>query len=171
MVKSLRPEPCRYGSKGLVNWFISDANAVKFSTSQQNQHFRHLIRVPARDKDKNVVLSFSSDNDLLHERELALRTCGFDVVSVRTASEARFEIEMGRCGTLLICFRTRSDTVRDVINLFRQNCPAGCVIFVTDQSNEGTPRDADYVIAESGGPEAIVRALSDMGRSPLRRAV
>jgi hypothetical protein len=59
--------------------------------------------------DRNVILSFSFDRERLAEREIALRHCGCEV-SASTASHARFEIEMGRCGVLLICQRSSALT-------------------------------------------------------------
>ena len=47
--------------------------------------------------DQNTVLSVSGDRDSLLERELALRTCGFKVVSVESESQARHEIEIAGC--------------------------------------------------------------------------
>jgi hypothetical protein len=58
--------------------------------------------------DKEKVLSYSGDRDALIQRERVLRRSGFDVVSVESESQARFEIEMGSCGILLICFRTHT---------------------------------------------------------------
>jgi hypothetical protein len=55
--------------------------------------------------DRNRVLSFSSDQKSLAEREVALCNSGFFVVSVASESQARFEIVMGLCGAFLICHR------------------------------------------------------------------
>ena len=119
--------------------------------------------------DKNKVLSFSGDRDSLVRREFALRNGGFTVVSLVSESQARFEIEMGSCGFLLICFRTRADTIRELTNLFRRNCPEGRIIFVMDETHERPPLAADYIVSESAGPEAIVRALRS-GSHPTRKA-
>lgn len=54
---------------------------------------------------KDTVLSLTPNKDALVVRETALQNAGFKVTSVMTPVEARFEIEMGRCGTLLICYR------------------------------------------------------------------
>lgn len=120
--------------------------------------------------NRNAVLSFSGDSDFLAERELALRNSGFEVVSVRSESEARFEIEMGRCGNLLICSRSNLETIHELAQLFKKYCPDGCILLVTMGSDIGMPDDADYVVLESEGPEAIVQALSDLGRSRLSKA-
>ena len=54
--------------------------------------------------EKNTVLSFSPNKEALIVRQMALRDAGMKVVSVLTPSEARFEIQMERCGNLLMCY-------------------------------------------------------------------
>jgi hypothetical protein len=120
--------------------------------------------------NRNAVLSFSGDPDLLIERELALQTCGLEVVSVSTESAARFEIEMGRCGNLLLCFRSGQAITRELAHLFKKYCPDGCILFVSNQNNDVEHPDVDYIVPDSGGAEAIVRAFSDLGRSRLSKA-
>jgi hypothetical protein len=114
--------------------------------------------------DRNVILSFSFDRERLAERETALRHCGFEVISASTASHARFEIEMGRCGVLLICHRSSPLTACELSTLFRKNCPAGRIIFVMKSALGGIPVAADLTVLESEGPQAIVQAL---GSDPL----
>jgi hypothetical protein len=80
-------------------------------------------------------------------------------MSVETEIQARFEIEMGRCGVLLVCFRTHPETTRELTDLFRRNCQDGRIIFVKNQSDASVPQEADFVVPESAGPEAIIRAL------------
>jgi len=113
--------------------------------------------------NENTVLSFSRDPDLLLHREEALRSGGFEVISVKTESQARFEIEMGRCGVLLICYTATVGTIQDLTTLFRRSCPTGSIVFVMNRTDEGAPGDVDYIIPDSAGPEAVVQVL----RSPL----
>lgn len=109
--------------------------------------------------DKNTILSISGDRDVLVQRESALRNGGFQVISAYTESQARFEIEMGRCGIMLICFRTRADAIHELTNLFRRYCPVGTIVFVMNSDYDSAPRDVDYIVPDVAGPEAIVRAL------------
>ena len=69
---------------------------------------------------------------------------------------ARFEIEMGRCGALLICYTIPPQVSGELAGLFRQNCPGGLIIAVL---NEQSATDADIVVPASDGPDAVVRAL------------
>jgi hypothetical protein len=120
--------------------------------------------------EKDKVLSFSGDRDSLIRRELALRSDGFDVVSVESESQARFEIEMGRCGTLLICFRNHPEAAAELTRLFRRNCPTGVIIFVMNHSPERAPHSVDYIVPESAGPQAIIQALRSDPRAPSKQA-
>jgi hypothetical protein len=109
--------------------------------------------------NEKMVLSFSRDPDSLVRREAALRSGGFEVISVKTESHARFEIEMGRCGVLVICYRVTAATVQDLTRLFRRSCPTGSIVFVMNRTDDGAPGDVDYKVPDSEGPEAIVQSL------------
>jgi DNA-binding response OmpR family regulator len=119
--------------------------------------------------DKEKVLSYSRDRNTLIQRELALRRNGFEVVSVESESQARFEIEMGRCGILLICFRTHPEKTREMTEQFRKNCHEGTIVFLMNRSPERAPHGIDYIVPESAGPEAIIDALR-LGREFLPEA-
>ena len=114
--------------------------------------------------DKEKVLSYSGDRNALIQRERVFRRNGFQVVSVESESQARFEIEMGRCGILLICFRTHPEKTREMTELFRKNCSEGVIIFVMNQTPDRAPHGVDYIV-----PEAIVDALRS-GRLFLSKA-
>jgi hypothetical protein len=79
--------------------------------------------------EQKAVLSFTPSKDALVRRETALHHGGFKVISVMTPIEARFEIEMGRCGTLLICYRLSETEANEISRLFRRYCPNGRIIF------------------------------------------
>ena len=112
---------------------------------------------------ENKILSFSGDRESLMERESTLCKSGFGVVSVSSDVEARFEIEMGRCGILLICSRTNPETTQELADLFKLNCPKGHIIFVMNEKPDRAPRGADYVVPEAAGSEAIVGVLRALG--------
>src|SRR4051812_44241221 len=113
--------------------------------------------------DKNTVLSFCSSTEALQLREAALRSGGMEVISVTSAIAARYEITMGRCGVLLICYRLSEDEVQEIALLFRQYCSQGRIVFVEGTSTHRghAPEGTDFVVPESDGPEQIVKALNE----------
>jgi DNA-binding NarL/FixJ family response regulator len=109
--------------------------------------------------NENAVLSLSPDPNLLSQRESALRNAGFEVVSVATESHAWFEIEMGRCGVLLVCSAASAGAIHDLTRLFRRRCPPGTIVFVRNRTDESVAHEVDYVVSDSAGPERIVEIL------------
>jgi len=110
--------------------------------------------------DQNTVLSLSPDQAALTSREVTLRSGGMKVISVMSSVEARFEIEMGRCGVFLICYRLSPIAADELTTLFRRCCPQGQIIFVTElPGDERVPAEANITLPESSGTENILLAL------------
>jgi hypothetical protein len=110
--------------------------------------------------DKNSVLSYCPSEEALIERQNSLRNAGMNVISALTPSEARFEIEMGRCGNLLICYRLSSQQIEDIAKLYKRYCPEGRIIFVTGgEKRDKAPQQADASVPESSGSDRILQAL------------
>jgi predicted nucleotidyltransferase len=111
--------------------------------------------------DMNTVLSLSSDPAALASRESALRNGGMNVISVMSPMQARFEIEMGRCGIFLVCYRVSQSALDELTKLFRKRCPKGRIIFVSQRpGDDRVPADADIALPESAGPQKILEAMS-----------
>ena len=106
--------------------------------------------------NENTVLSLNPDRLVLAAHEAALREHGFEVISVSAPMEARFEIEMGRCGVFLISDITPALIYTDLVQLFRRNCPEGLVVRVTCN---GHVDDADAVLSDQDQPESIVGTI------------
>jgi len=116
--------------------------------------------------DKTTVLSLSPSQDALAMREATLRGAGFKVISVLSPIQARFEIEMGRCGVFVVCYRVSKEQAEDLTRLFRRNCPEGRVIFVTDRRHKDeVPRGTDLAVPESNGGELVLQAVKE-GHKP-----
>jgi hypothetical protein len=119
--------------------------------------------------DRNMILSLSPDENALASREVTLRSGGMKVISVTSPIQARFEIEMGRCGVFLICYRLSLIAADELATLFHRYCPQGQIIFITElPGDKRVPTEANITIPESGGPEQILRAL---GKDPSPGAV
>ena len=117
--------------------------------------------------DKNTVLSLSPNQDALAMREATLRSGGLEVISVLSPIQARFEIEMGRCGVFVICYRVSRDQAEELTRLFRKNCPTGRVIFVTPPGQMGeVPGGTDFAVPESTCGEFVLQAVKEPGKPP-----
>jgi hypothetical protein len=130
-----------------------------------------LPKVPQPPHGKGLdstVLSLGFDVPKLKLREAAIRAGGFGVLSVGSGVQARFEIEMGRCGIFLTSDHVAVAENRELISLFRRNCSRGWVIIVTADDNASLSADhmdADAWVRERDEPEGIVESLRI--RSPL----
>jgi hypothetical protein len=116
--------------------------------------------------DKNTVLLLSPNPDALAMREATLRSAGLEVISVLSPIQARFEIEMGRCGIFVICYRVSRDHAEELTRLFRKNCPTGRVIFVTPPGHkQEVPRGTDRAVPESRCGEMVLQAVKDADKA------
>lgn len=107
---------------------------------------------------ENSVLSLNPDGQRLRAAESALRENKFEVISVSTPLQARFEIEMGRCGVFLTSYVTPVAIYQDLASLFRRNCPTGVIIYLARRPDESNP-DADIVVSDEGDTHSIVMGL------------
>ena len=107
---------------------------------------------------ETTVLSLNPDGQKLLSQETILRDNGFEIVSAATPLQARFEIEMGRCGVFLTSYVTPLAIYRDLVNFFRSSCPSGLVIFLRRHANDNVP-DADVLLSDQDEPDAIVQAI------------
>jgi hypothetical protein len=117
--------------------------------------------------DQQTILSLSPSPDALRLREATLRRGSLNVFSVQDSIQARFEIEMGRCGVFLLCYRSSIQDADDLTSLFRKFCPKGWIIFIKDPAKKATvPREVDIVVSESSGPELILDLLTRRMNAP-----
>jgi hypothetical protein len=110
--------------------------------------------------DRNVILSFGIDRERLADREAALRQAGFEVISVSSEMQAHFEIEMGRCGLLLMCYRTSPLTACELTTVFRKHSPNGRIIYVMNSARGAIPVSADMTEFQSQGTKAISQTMA-----------
>ena len=118
------------------------------------------------------ILSLSFDHQKLQERESAFLEHGFEVKSVYSPGQARFEIEMGACGVFVTCRQVPDIVNRDLIDLFRRYCgDHGVIILVAEDDSSKSPYEpeADLRIPESRDPQGIVEALQER-LTPARKA-
>ena len=104
---------------------------------------------------ENTVLSLNSDRQSLLSHESALQKSGFEIVSVSSPLQARFEIEMGRCGVFITSYITPLVIFLDLASLFRRSCPGGLVAYVARHPDENIS-DTDILLSDCDNPDSIV---------------
>ena len=107
---------------------------------------------------ENTVLSLNPDRQSLLNHESALRENGYVVISVYSPLQARFEIEMGRCGIFLTSYITPFVIYQDLANLFRRSCPGGSVVYLAAHPADAAA-GADLLLSEQDDPHSIVEKL------------
>jgi hypothetical protein len=106
---------------------------------------------------ETTVLSLNPDRQSLLDHESALRESGFAVTSVYSPLQARFEIEMGRCGVFLTSYITPLVIYEDLASLFKRSCTSGLVAYVA-RRQEAIP-GADILLSDQDEPRSIVERL------------
>lgn len=112
---------------------------------------------------ENTVLSLNPDRQKLLTHEAALREGGFQIISVSAPVEARFEIEMGRCGVFLANYLAPIAIYRDLASIFRRSCPSGLVVYVAQRPDDNIP-EVDILLSDEDEPRSIVKRIRAMRR-------
>ena len=102
-----------------------------------------------------TVISFSYEKTLLDGRESALRSAGYNVFSTSSESCVRFEIQMGQCGILLLCYTIRDAVHHDLSCLFAQHCPEGVIAFVMHPVYQEKSQHAHICLLDSELPNKL----------------
>jgi hypothetical protein len=94
-------------------------------------------------------LSLSFEKNLLPPREAALRNFGYNVFSTTSEACVRFEIQMGRCGVLLLCYTVPGVIRRDLAALFERHCHSGVIASVTPPLTQEETQPAQIFMLDS----------------------
>src|SRR4051812_4036578 len=109
---------------------------------------------------QRTVLSLSFDSAKNQRRGEALEQNGFKVISVSSAIQARYEIEMGQCGIFITCPLVPDMVSLDLIALFRKFCPVGTTIAVTSiRTSAAAGPPVDIEVDDANDPGGIVQGL------------
>lgn len=110
------------------------------------------------------MLLFSGIWEVALYRAEALRGHGLDVVTPRSKEETVDLIRRGQADVVVLAYTLPNETVREVSELIRQNCP-GCRLIAISESGKFDGRIApDAVVIASHGPSALVNAIRRVSR-------
>jgi hypothetical protein len=107
---------------------------------------------------KNTVLSLNPDVRTLLRHEAVFRKSGFEVKSTSSNIQARYEVEMGRCGVFLTSYITPMIIYHDLLDLFRYRCPDALVVYIK-RGHENHIFGADIVLSDADEPQEAVRQV------------
>lgn len=83
------------------------------------------------------------------------------VLSVGSSpEEADATISEANCGVLLLCYSIREEWRRHLIHAFREHCPQGHVVAITNVPFSRPPIEADEFIYGVEGPEVLLDAIA-----------
>jgi len=116
---------------------------------------------------EKTVLSLNPDRETLLRYETVLRESGFEVVSVSAPLDARFEIEMGRCGIFLTGYLTPVPIYCDLASLFTRSCPDGLIIFFVGHADDNIP-EADILVSDRDEPRSVVERICSRQQTKAR---
>lgn len=104
---------------------------------------------------KNQVLSLSAEAELLAQRAAILQKAGYVVLSSTSEMEIRFEIQMGQCGILMLCYTLHQSIHGDLAGIFGLNCPNSAIVFVMHPEMKKESRHAHINILDSDLPHKL----------------
>lgn len=114
--------------------------------------------------ERGFVLSVGSFQDLLWTRSQILQAAGYRFISTSNPEEADARISQASCGVLLICYSIREEWRKHLIDAFREHCPRGRVVAITNVPFSRPPIEADEFIYGVEGPEVLLDAIARHSR-------
>ncbi len=105
------------------------------------------------------VISVGSDSELLSLRHAVLESAGFSVFTTANPHEAIARLQENDWGVLLLCYSLDDATRQRIAKEFREHCPGGRIIAITNQPVSEPPVDADVVLYGLEGAEALINVV------------
>jgi hypothetical protein len=110
--------------------------------------------------ERRFVLSVGGFPDLLWTRAQILQSAGYRVISTSKPEEADASISRSDCGVLLLCYSAREQWREHLIRRFRDHCPQGRIVAITNVPFSRPPIEADDFVYGIEGPEALLNAIA-----------
>ncbi len=114
---------------------------------------------------KAKVISVGTLPELLSLRQAVLEAAGFQVFTTTNENHALLRIENADCAVLLLCYALDDEIRERLIEKFREKCPRGRIVAVTNSPMSKPPAEADVFLYGVEGAEALIDAVS--GNKPI----
>lgn len=108
---------------------------------------------------RNRIISVGKLPELLWLRQAILRTVGHEVSTFTDPRDAVSRIEDGKCGVLVLCYSMPEGWRKQLIERFRECCPNGRVVGITNDPVTEPSSDADQLVYGVEGPEILIDAI------------
>ena len=108
---------------------------------------------------KLSVISVGTLPDLLSLRAAVLHSAGYTVFTTTSPEEAQAKMGKGDCGVLLLCYSVSDEWRKPLIQQFREHCPEGRIIAITNRPVTETPKEVDELVYGIEGPEILLDAV------------
>jgi hypothetical protein len=108
--------------------------------------------------DNQIIISVGALPELLALREWVLQSAGYAVLTA-SPKEAASRVRNGECGVLLLCYSVPVEWRNRLVQRFREHCPGGRIIAITNQPVLETPKEVDALIYGVEGPEALLDVI------------
>jgi len=102
------------------------------------------------------IISVGANAELVSLRQAVLQSVGLNVFSTLDPSEAVARIEFGNFGLLLLCYSLPGSVRERLAHQFRDSCPKGRIVAVSNKQVDETTLYADAVVYGIEGAEALI---------------
>ena len=106
-----------------------------------------------------TVISVGDDPHLLSLRHAILEYAGYEVITASDPNAASQKIASAPCDVLLLCYSMKIRTRQRLAKEFRERCPDGRIIAITNQHQARPPVDADAFLYGLEGAEALLETV------------
>ena len=105
---------------------------------------------------QRAILSVGADAELMALRHAVLRSVALDVFSTLDPEEAYIRIQSGSLGLMLLCYSLSQSVRQRLAKRFRDCCPHGRIVSITNEKAEESPIYGDAVFYGMEGAEALI---------------
>jgi DNA-binding NtrC family response regulator len=108
---------------------------------------------------RQSVISVGNIHELLILREAILKSVGYTVFTTSKPQEAAAQMRKECSTVLLICYSVAREDRQQLINYFREHCPSGRIIGITNRPVMQVSKEVDELVYGIEGPEVLLDAI------------